>query len=155
MAEKSVIALISQAEERPFNPPTARTAGSCERTGATKAPVLSPAIFSTGRVTLDLGWKRAPAAVADFRTRARQGLQTCFGGHGCLSAPTRPTQRIARANRGGIVGGSMTEKKWLHGFFVNAIAIPVTGKALVLLSVLRPSGRKSGPGLPPGTVAGV
>ena len=33
----------------PFqNPATARTAGSCERTGATKAPVLSPAILSTG-----------------------------------------------------------------------------------------------------------
>ena len=27
------------------NPATARTAGSCERIGATKAPVLSPAFF--------------------------------------------------------------------------------------------------------------
>ena len=42
----------------PFlNPATARTAGSCERIGATKAPVLSPAIPSIGRFTPDSGGK--------------------------------------------------------------------------------------------------
>ena len=52
----------------------------------------------------------------NFRTRARQGLQTCFGGHGCLPAPTHPTQRLTGLNGGGIVGGSITEE---NGFMTS------------------------------------
>lgn len=97
----------------PFpNPATARTAGRCDRP---EAPPATPAFillyFQQVWSPSIWGWKRAPAAVADFRTRARQGLQTCFGGHGCLPAPTRPTQRLTRPNGGGIVGGSMAEEK--------------------------------------------
>lgn len=55
----------------PFqNPATARTAGSCERTGATKAPVLSPAILLTGRFTPDSGGNCALTTVIDFRHTA-------------------------------------------------------------------------------------
>ena len=101
LAEKSVIALISQAEQRPFKTP---------QLPALRAVVSEPApqkrrfflllYFQRVGSPSIWGWKRAPAAVADFRTRARQGLQTCFGGLGCLPAPTRPTQRLTGPNGG-------------------------------------------------------
>ena len=99
--EKSVNATISCAEQRPFKTP---------QLPALRAVVSEPAqqkrrfflllYFQRVGSPSIWGWKRAPAAVADFRTRARQGLQTCFGGHGCLPAPTRPTQRLTGPNGG-------------------------------------------------------
>ena len=73
----------------PFqNPATARTAGSCERTGATKAPVLSPAILLTGQFTPDSGGKLC------FNNRHRlsshsadKGCKLPLAGHGYLPAP--------------------------------------------------------------------
>lgn len=41
-------------------------------------------------------------------------------GHGCRPVPFRPTQRLTRPNKDGIVGGSMTEKNGF--FFVNSIS---------------------------------
>ena len=104
-------------------------------------PALYPAILSTGWFTLDSGENVFQQPSPTSTTRRRQGLQTSFSEYGCSSALVLPTQRLTGPNGGGIVGGSMAEKKWLHGFFVNAIAIPVTGKATVLLSALRPSRR--------------
>ena len=104
-------------------------------------PALYPAILSTGWFTLDSGENVFQQSSPTSTTRRRQGLQTSFSEYGCSSALVLPTQRLTGPNGGGIVGGSMAEKKWLHGFFVNAIAIPVTGKATVLLSALRPSSR--------------
>lgn len=81
----------------PFqNPATARTAGSCERTGATKAPVLSPAILSTGRFTLNPGGNAFQQSSPTSATRCRQGLQTCLGRHGCHHNSIHPTQRLTR-----------------------------------------------------------
>ena len=73
----------------PFqNPATARTAGSCERTSATKAPVLSPAILSTGGFTPDSGGKLC------FNDRHRlsshsadKGCKLPLAGHGYLPVP--------------------------------------------------------------------
>ena len=53
----------------PFqNPATARTAGSCERTGATKAPVLSPAAPFVPRKA-SRGRKQAVSALAEQRPK--------------------------------------------------------------------------------------
>ena len=72
-------------------PVTARTAGSCERTGATKAPVLSPAIFSTGGFTPGFGGKRVLAALSDFRhTASTRAVKELLWARGCLPAPSAP-----------------------------------------------------------------
>ena len=77
----------------PFqNPATARTAGSCERTGATKAPVLSPA---------------APF-VPRKASRGEETGSLCTGGTAAQDWPHPPggespkegTQPLTRPNRG-------------------------------------------------------
>ena len=151
------------------NPATARTAGSCERIGATKAPVLSPAFFRPpvhfqkhGNPPTEVG----PIVVGKphvilpfdekgqcrrevsrlFATLARQGPKAVVCGHGCHPAPIRPTQRPTGANEGGIVGGSMTEKK---GFFVDGVVIRVFSKSAFPLPIFRPLATKVGPGFCP------
>ena len=49
----------------------------------------------------------------NFRTRARQGLQTCFGGHG--ASPSLLALHNGSPGQTGteLLKGSMTEKKWL------------------------------------------
>lgn len=49
----------------------------------------------------------------NFRTRARQGLQTCFGGHG--ASPSLLARHNGSPGQTGaeLLKGSMTEKKWL------------------------------------------
>ena len=159
--EKSVNATISCAEQRPFKTP---------QLPALRAVVSEPALQKR-RFFLLLyfqqvwspsiwGWKRAPAAVADFRTRARQGLQTCFGGHGCLPAPTRPTQRLTRPNGGGIVGGSMAEEKMASSLltvYQNPAGRRVYSRAAPGFFSLSfgPRAAKSGSGPPPRTAPGV
>ena len=81
--------------------------------------------------------------------RARGGR-----GNGCHLGPICPTQRLTGPNGGGIVRGSMTEKKWLllcqrRIKIQQAAESPWPGSARFLLSDLRPSGRKSGRGLLP------
>ena len=136
----------------PFqNPATARTAGSCERTGTAKAPVLSPAIFLTGRFTLDSGGSVFQQSSLPSVTRCRQELKTCSGGHmDAAPAPFAP-----HSGSQGQTGGFSTPYCETAVLFVNGIVIPAWSKRAFLLSALWPSGRKSGPGLPPGTVAGV
>ena len=121
----------------PFqNPATARTAGSCERTGATKAPVLSPAIFSTGRFTLDLG------------------VEACSGSSCGLphTGPTRATNLLrwgtdacppplARHNGSQGQTGGFSALRETAVLFVNGVVIPVFSKSAFLLSVLRHPGR--------------
>ena len=85
----------------PFqNPATARTAGSCERTGATKAPVLSPAIPSTGGFTHDSGGKRVPAAVTNFHHTAPTGAANFLQRVRMLIRPCSPDTAAHRAKRG-------------------------------------------------------
>ena len=136
----------------PFqNPATARTAGSCERTGTAKAPVLSPAIFLTGRFTLDSGGSVFQQSSLPSVTRCRQELKTCSGGHmDAAPAPFAP-----HSGSQGQTGGFSTPFCETAVLFVNGIVIPAWSKRAFLLSALWPSGRKSGPGLLPGTVAGV
>ena len=79
----------------PFqNPATARTASSYERTGATKAPVLSPAILSIGRFTPDSGGNCASMTIIDFRhtapTRAASFLWRATDTSLSLFADTAP-----------------------------------------------------------------
>ena len=81
----------------PFqNPATARTAGSCERTGAAKAPVLSPAILSVPQKTSkeenrqSLRWWISGPNPAHTR-REGQGLR--YSRH-------RGTQPLTQPNRG-------------------------------------------------------
>ena len=67
-------------------------------------------------------------------------------GYGCHPGPIRPTQRLTAPNGGGIVRGSMTEKKWLllcqrRIKIQQAAESPWPGSARFLLSALRPSGR--------------
>ena len=167
------------------NPATARTAGSCERIGATKAPVLSPAFFRPpvhfqkhGNSPTEVG----PIVVGKphvilpfdekgqcrrevsrlFATLARQGPKavvcgqrmpprprpayTCWEGQGRPPSQHRATQRPTGANEGGIVGGSMTEKK---GFFVDGVVIRVFSKSAFPLSIFRPLATKVGPGFCP------
>ena len=99
----------------PFqNPATARTAGSCERTGAAKAPVLSPAIFLTGRFTLDSGGSVFQQSSLPSVTRCRQELKTCSGGHmDAAPAPFAPHSGSQGQTGAELLKRSMTEKKWL------------------------------------------
>ena len=130
----------------PFqNPATARTAGSCERTGAAKAPVLSPAIFLTGRFTLDSGGSVFQQSSLPSVTRCRQELKTCSGGHmDAAPAPFAP-----HSGSQGQTGGFSTPFCETAVLFVNGIVIPALGECAFLLSALRPSGRKSGCGRQP------
>ena len=137
MAEKSAIASISQAEERPFKTP---------QLPALRAVVSEPApqkrrfllllYFQRVGSPSIWGWKRAPAAVADFRTRARQGLQTCFGGARMPARPHSPDTTAHRAKRGDFSAFRETAV-----LFVNGVVIPVFSKSAFLLSVLRHPGR--------------
>lgn len=81
----------------PFqNPATARTAGSCERTGATKAPVLSPALSFVPR-------KRAKNLRAIFHKSANSGPNpACTRREGRELCPSlkEATQPLTRPNRG-------------------------------------------------------
>lgn len=81
----------------PFqNPATARTAGSCERTGATKAPVLSPALSFVPR-------KRAKGLRAIFHKGANSApnpAHTRQEGQGLCPSPKEGTQPLTRPNRG-------------------------------------------------------
>ena len=81
----------------PFqNPATARTAGSCERTGATKAPVLSPALSFVPR-------KRAKGLRVIFHKGANSApnpARTSRQGQGLCPSRNRGTQRLTRPNRG-------------------------------------------------------
>ena len=80
----------------PFqNPATARTAGSCERTGAAKAPVLSPALSFVPR-------KRAKGLRAIFHKGANSGpnpAHTRREGQGLRYSRHRGTQPLTRPNR--------------------------------------------------------
>ena len=66
--------------------------------------------------------------------------------YGCHPPLIRPTQRLTRPNRGRIVGGSMTEKKWcllcLRHIKIQQAAESMAGPCPVSFSALRPSGRK-------------
>lgn len=130
----------------PFqNPATARTAGSCERTGAAKAPVLSPAIFLTGRFTLDSGGSVFQQSSLPSVTRCRQELKICSGGHiDAAPAPFAP-----HSGSQGQTGGFSTPFCETAVLFVNGIVIPAWSKRAFLLSALWPSGRKSGCGRQP------
>ena len=121
----------------PFqNPATARTAGSCERTGAAKAPVLSPAIFLTGRFTLDSGGSVFQQSSLPSVTRCRQELKTCSGGHmDAAPAPFAP-----HSGSQGQTGGFSTPFCETAVLFVNGIVIPAWSKRAFLLSALWPSG---------------
>ena len=134
----------------PFqNPATARTAGSCERTGATKAPVLSPAIFSTGRFTLDLG------------------VEACSGSSCGLphTGPTRATNLLrwgtdacppplARHNGSQGQTGGFSALRETAVLFVNGVVIPAWSKRAFLLSALRPLAAKCGWGRQPAKCVG-
>ena len=104
MAEKSVIASISQAEERHFKTlqlPALRAVVSEPAQQKRRFFLLlyfQPAILSTGGFTLDSGGKRVPTVVTGFRTRARQGPKAVVCGHGCHPVPIRPTQWLTRPN---------------------------------------------------------
>ena len=145
---------LSPKKRQPPSPETARTAGGSDRPGAIKAPGFSPAILSTAGFTLTSGEKRVPTAVNGFRTRARQGPKAVVCGHGCHPAPIRPTQRLTRANRGGIVGGINDREKMAFSLS-TAYQNPagrresVAVQRPVSISALRPSGRKSGCGRQP------
>ena len=86
----------------PFqNPATARTAGSCERTGATKAPVLSPAILPIGGFTFGFGVKACSGGSPRLPPHGLdKGHKRVFVGTGMPPRPIRPTQRLTRPNRG-------------------------------------------------------
>ena len=151
------------------NPATARTAGSCERIGATKAPVLSPAFFRPpvhfqkhGNPPTEVG----PIVVGKphvilpfdekgqcrrevsrlFATLARQGPKAVVCGQRMPPRPRPPDTAAHRGNEGGIVGGSMTEKK---GFFVDGVVIRVFSKSAFPLPIFRPLATKVGPGFCP------
>ena len=151
------------------NPATARTAGSCERIGATKAPVLSPAFFVPRFTSRNMGilqrkwgqslWanlmsschlmRKANAGERYLVFSPRwpdKGRRQLFVGNGCRPGLVRPTQRPTGANEGGIVGGSMTEKK---GFFVDGVVIRVFSKSAFPLPIFRPLATKVGPGFCP------
>ena len=83
----------------PFqNPATARTAGSCERTGATKAPVLSPAILPTGGFTLGFGVKACSGGSPRLPPHGLdKGRKRVFVGTGM---PPRPHSPDTGAHRG-------------------------------------------------------
>lgn len=151
------------------NPATARTAGSCERIGATKAPVLSPAFFRPpvhfqkhGNPPTEVGpiVVGKPHVILPFDEKGQcrrevsrlsprwpdKGRRQLFVGNGCRPGLVRPTQRPTGANEGGIVGGSMTEKK---GFFVDGVVIRVFSKSAFPLPIFRPLATKVGPGFCP------
>ena len=75
-----------------------------------------------------------------------KGRRQLFVGNGCRPGLVRPTQRPTGANEGGIVGGSMTEKK---GFFVDGVVIRVFSKSAFPLPIFRPLATKVGPGFCP------
>ena len=121
----------------PFqNPATARTAGSCERTGATKAPVLSPAIFSTGRFTLDLGVEACSGSSCGLPhtgpTRATNLLRWAR----MPARPHSPDTTAHRAKRGDFSAFRETAV-----LFVNGVVIPVLSGRAFPLSALQPPGR--------------
>ena len=147
MAEKSVIASISQAERHPFKTP---------QLPALRAVVSEPA-QQKRRFFLLLYFQRvgSPPILGEnvfqqssptSATQRRQGQQTCFGWHGCRPGPIRPTQGLTGANVGEIVWDSMTEGKWIL-LCQRHIKIQLAqrlwpGSPRFLLSALRPSGRK-------------
>ena len=107
-------------------------------------------VIRTFITAVDVLGERISALPQRLPTAAKERWQ----GHGCLPVPFRPTQRLTAPNGGGIVRGSMTEKKWLllcqrRIKIQQAAESPWPGSARFLLSDLRPSGRKSGCGRQP------
>ena len=107
-------------------------------------------VIRTFITAVDVLGERISALPQRLPTAAKERRQ----GHGCLPVPFLPTQRLTAPNGGGIVRGSMTEKKWLllcqrRIKIQQAAESPWPGSARFLLSDLRPSGRKSGCGRQP------
>ena len=147
------------------NPATARTAGSCERIGATKAPVLSPAFFRPpvhfqkhGNPPTEVG----PIVVGKphvilpfdekgqcrrevsrlFATLARQGPKAVVCGQ---RMPPRPRPPDTAAHRGRITGDFMTEKNnssLLQHRKTQQAAESMTGQRPVSFPALRPLAAK-------------
>ena len=137
MAEKSVIASISQAEQRPFKTPQlpALRAFASEPAQQKRRFFLLLYFQRVGSPSI-LGENVFQQLSLTSATQRRQGQQTCFGWHGCRPAPIRPTQWLTRANGDCffcILGNGV--------LFVNGIIIPAWSKRAFLLSALRPSGR--------------
>lgn len=113
-------------------------------------PGVMGRVIRTFITAVDVLGERISALPQRLPTVAKERRQ----GHGCLPVPFRPTQRLTAPNGGGIVRGSMTEKKWLllcqrRIKIQQAAESPWPGSARFLLSDLRPSGRKSGCGRQP------
>jgi len=64
-------------------------------------------VIRTFITAVDVLGERISALPQRLPTAAKERWQ----GHGCLPVPFRPTQRLTAPNGGGIVRGSMTEKK--------------------------------------------
>ena len=137
MAEKSVIASISQAEQRPFKtpqPPALRAVVS-EPAQQKRRFFLLLYFQSVGSPSIleeNVFQQSSPTSV----TRCQQGLQNSFGGHGAAPLPF--------ARHSGSRG--QTERFSLRPLgdgvlFVNSIAIPVLSGRAFPLSALQPPGR--------------
>lgn len=143
--------------------------GKPERIGATKAPVLSPAFFRPP-VHFQKTWESSngrgqslwanPMSSCHLMRKANAGVRyssfrhagptraegSCLWATDAAPASSARTQRPTGANEGGIVGGSMTEKK---GFFVDGVVIRVFSKSAFPLPIFRPLATKVGPGFCP------
>ena len=121
----------------PFqNPATARTAGSCERTGATKAPVLSPAILPIGGFTFGFGVKACSGGSPRLPPHGLdKSHKRVFVG---TAAPPPLTRRKGSQGQQGAVFSTLRETAVL---FVNGVVILPLEERAFLLSIFRPSGR--------------
>ena len=169
-AEKSVIAAISCVEQRSFKIPQLPALREVVSESAQQKRRFFLLLFFVPRFTsrnmgiLQRKWgqslwanlmsschlmRKANAGVRYLVFSPRwpdKGRRQLFVGNGCRPGLVRPTQRPTGANEGGIVGGSMTEKK---GFFVDGVVIRVFSKSAFPLSIFRPLATKVGPGFCP------
>lgn len=146
----------------PFqNPATARTAGSCERTGATKAPVLSPAprrrklhtprfrpkgvktrsfrCSSSPQRTRFAGLRRGPQLLSSAAARTAAQIRPETSGRGRDSAPP-------------VIGPHSGPQAVTRGFPAPVGVLPPAG-ALWPTPVLPAGGRSAGRS-PPGSDGG-
>ena len=148
-------------------PVTTRTAGRCDWPEAPPATPVFILLFLSSPGSLPETWKSAHGSVphrcgeslvlsCHLRRKANAGVscldlsphspdkgrRRLFVGTRMPPRPSPPDTAAHKGKRGRNCWGLNGRGKWLHDFFVNAIAIPVTGKATVPFSALRPSGRK-------------
>ena len=144
MAEKSVIASISQAEEQPFqNPATVRTAAVVSEPAQQKRRFFLLLYFQLVGSPSILGEACSGTSHRVLSHGASKGCKIPLVG----TVPPRSHSSDTAAHRAKRGGFLCLPRDGV--LFVNGIVIPAWSKWAFLLSAFRPPGRPSGSGLPP------